>query len=57
MALGTMHSCPICTEPMYLDPDAPHVLRCILKWAIEVRFGDGAWWRWVREVYPNSTLS
>ncbi len=31
---------------IYLDPDEPHVLRCFLRYAIEVTFDGARWWRW-----------
>lgn len=32
---------------IYLDVDEPHILRCLLKYAIEVRFPGAAWVRWI----------
>lgn len=42
-----MNFCPICYYDIYLDVDEPHIIRCMLKYAIEVRFvGEKRWWRW-----------
>lgn len=42
--------CPVCMFEIYLDPDEPHLLRCLLKYAIEARVGDDPRWRRWRRV-------
>lgn len=39
-------SCPLCGHPIYLDIDEPHVLVCILRYGVFVRFAGAAevWW-------------
>ena len=41
-----MNFCPFCLFEIYLDPDEPHMLACILKYAIRVTFDGVLWVRW-----------
>ncbi len=49
-----MNHCPLCTHPIYLDVDEPHILRCILRFGVFVRFGSGSWWWWCN---PSARVS